>query len=380
MRLLICLFAVGLAIASAEAYNFLQHIPRESSVADAEKEFTGQLTEYFKGNQKEEGGEPAEEEEEETNSTKDKAIHEEFDEEKEEATEEKEDPVVVEPTPEPEVVPEDVDEEADEEVEEEKEGGDDEEENRVEHGRRDHQRRPHHRRVGCHRGRCRPDTPRYRVIKEYRGYELRCYPPYLWASTRNDVVDGKSFSGMFRRLFKYIRGYNSRNKSMPMTVPVMVGMKYNITDHKTKSGMRFYLSRRGMSPCREGENCHGRWPPKPRDPKVKITRTPQFCAFVRNFGRWVMSRSYYYYMQLYYLTKDLKRDGKDKYYHKGFSVFAGYDSPWKLWNRRNEVMRIVKCPRCKENDRNYMSTIEAMINSIDEGEAMTLNEDGFVSR
>jgi len=233
--------------------------------------------------------------------------------------------------------------------------------------RRHHHRRPGPRRsVGCHHHHCRPESPRYKVVKEYRGYELRCYPPYLWASTPNDELDGKYFSTMFKRLFAYIQGANSEKKKIPMTTPVMVGMKYNITDHKTKSGMRFWLSRRGM--------CRRCGPPKPTDPKVTIRKTPTFCAYVRTFGGWVMSRSYSYYKQLWYLSQDLKRDGKDDYYWKGFSVFAGYNSPWELFHRRNEVMRIVRCKKCSNDGSAFIKMMEET-----QDEAFQVNDDDTAS-
>lgn len=253
--------------------------------------------------------------------------------------------------PETEAVKPSEKEEREEEVErsfaEEKEEDEEEEEVEVEleHRRHHHHmRRSHHRRGGHDRRS--PDRPRFRLMKEYRGYELRCYPPYSWVSTKNDVLDSKDFGGMFKRLLAYIKGNNSRKQKLPMKAPVGVTMKYNITDQKTKSMMSFFLSGACCPRC----NCHRGGPPKPLDPKVFIMRTPEFCAYVRSFDGWVMSRGWSYYKQLWYLTKDLERDGKDKYYAKGLSGFAGYNPPWQLFNRHNEVWRFFKCPHCNKTE------------------------------
>lgn len=197
--------------------------------------------------------------------------------------------------------------------------------------------------------------PRYRLMREYRGYELRCYPPLNWVTTRNDEIDSKDFGGMFKRLASYIKGNNDKKKKYEMTVPVTVGMKYNITDHKTKSGMSFYM----------GSDRWGSKPAKPLDPKVFLRRSPLFCAYVRSFDGWVMSRSWTYYRQLYYLSADLKRDRKDDNYVTGLSVSAGYNAPWELFHRHNEVWRIFKCGKCSQDDMSTMESVEAVISEME---------------
>lgn len=335
MRILLVAF-VCLALVAAEA-EWLKNFPKEEAghninpehmeeVEEPERERTSEEYGTYREVERE-GKEEEEREEPETEPAEEEYLKEE--EERAEAEEAEED-----------VEPEEEEEEEDEEVE-------------LEH-RRHH--RPHHRRGGRghhdrrypHRPRfCgRSDCPRFRLMKEYRGYELRCYPPYSWVTTKNDVLDSKDFGGMFKRLIAYIKGKNSRRAKLPMKTPVGVTMKYNITDHKTKSMMSFFLSGACCPRC----NCHRRGPPKPLDPKVFIMRTPEFCAYVRSFDGWVMSRGWSYYKQLWYLTKDLQRDGKDDYYAKGLSGFAGYNPPWQLFNRHNEVWRFFKCPHCNKTE------------------------------
>lgn len=205
------------------------------------------------------------------------------------------------------------------------------------------------------------EGPRYRLMREYRGYELRCYPPLNWVSTKNDEIDSKDFRGMFKRLASYIRGNNVKRRKYRMKVPVSVGMKYNFTDHKTKSSMSFYMGSDTRCPyCK---------PAKPNDPKVVIGRSPLFCAYVRAFDGWVMSRSWAYYRQLFYLSADLKRDRKDDDYVKGLSISAGYNAPWELFRRHNEVWRIFKCGKCQQSDMNSMEAMEAVISQVEIAES-----------
>lgn len=332
MRILLVVFAC-LALVAADRAEWLKNFPKHEAVGEhieevEEPERDGASEEYGTYREVEREGEEEEKREEQ----------------------EKVEPEAELPTEELEE-----DEEAPERaVAEEEEDDEEEEEVEVEHHRH-HERRHHHRRGsrGGHSRRypdkprfCgRSDCPRFRLMKEYRGYELRCYPPYSWVTTKNDVLDSKDFGGMFKRLLAYIKGKNSRKQKLSMKTPVGVTMKYNITDHKTKSMMSFFLSGACCPRC----NCdHG--PPKPLDPKVFIMRTPEFCAYVRPFDGWVMSRGWSYYKQLWYLTKDLERDGKDKYYAKGLSGFAGYNPPWQLFNRHNEVWRFFKCPHCNKTE------------------------------
>jgi len=218
----------------------------------------------------------------------------------------------------------------------------------------EHHGGPHRRPWFCHG----LDCPRFKTVRKGRGYDVRCYERQTWVKTDNDEIDQKDFKSMFKRLFAYIRGANEDKRKIRMTAPVVVSMWYNISNHKTWSNMRFWSSSRRRGPWSEqSEACeactdenagsiecpHHCGPPKPTDPKVKISRTPQVCLYVRSFDGWVMSRSYSYYKQLWYLSQDLKRDNRN--YVKGLSFLGLYDSPMRLFGRHNEVMRLVSCGR-----------------------------------
>ena len=135
----------------------------------------------------------------------------------------------------------------------------------------------------------------YQLIKKYiqLGFDLNFN---LYTKFKRIFSSFSDFKSMFKRLFAYIRGANEDKRKIRMTAPVVVSMWYNISNHKTWSNMRFWSSSRRRGPWSEqSEACeactdenagsiecpHHCGPPKPTDPKVKISRTPQVCLYVR---------------------------------------------------------------------------------------------------
>merc|ERR1719244_2282090 len=99
---------------------------------------------------------------------------------------------------------------------------------------------------------------------------------------------------------------------MPMTAPVSLAMKYNMTDHVTKSILSFYVPTKGCNSTA----------PAPTDSKVKIVKAPKYCVYVRSFPGYTMGRS----------------------------TFMGYNSPKQLFKRHNEVWR---WPSRKEQEKYF---------------------------
>jgi len=204
---------------------------------------------------------------------------------------------------------------------------------RKKHHRHHHKKNPRF----CGKRSC----PKFWTVARKWGYDVRCYWYSSWATTEADEVDQKTFKNEFWRLLKYIRGANADKKKMAMTVPVATMMNYNITDHKTKSSVSFYIPTK----CNKTA-------PAPTDPKVSIIKLPKYCAYVRTFSGYSMGRTRLMYHNLFKMSKDLKRDGKS--YQPGVSMFAGYNSPMQRFFRHNEVWRF---PNKKEEEE-YLATIE----------------------
>merc|ERR1712002_1124717 len=165
----------------------------------------------------------------------------------------------------------------------------------------------------------------YETIQKLNGYEERRYPSVKWACTEatydieeeNEedeegseewnlvkmmqmMTNKKSWkkkpeNQMFMKLFRYISGVNKERQEIEMTVPV--------------------LSK--MTPM-EGEN-------------------KEMVVFVKQFGGYAMKDSVW--------AKEAQKFAEelsDRADEVEFTPYltAGYDSPMKFWNRRNEVMFI----------------------------------------
>merc|ERR1712127_842005 len=177
------------------------------------------------------------------------------------------------------------------------------------------------------------ETVPYTTLKKYDGYEMRQYPSVKWVCTEltypleeedaaarsgeesefdllknvQEMMSGKAWkrgpqSGMFMKLFRYISGVNKEGEEAEMTVPVINTMTFKEGNQMNKQ-MCFYLNKK-----------HQANPPTPVDPAVKIEEAKVFAEVLKAAGEDVDTSTFY---------------------------SAGYDSPMKFWNRRNEVMYLV---------------------------------------
>ncbi|KAK4325250.1 hypothetical protein Pmani_004208 [Petrolisthes manimaculis] len=165
----------------------------------------------------------------------------------------------------------------------------------------------------------------YTVLVEREGYEERLYPARKWACT---TMKGSSLkelmTPMFRILFNYISGKNSPNVRVDMTSPVVT---YVEPDPTTRGPATMTMS--FLVP---GDHQHN--PPDPGHKSIFIENRPSITVLVRQFGGYfndeVLTR------EVKALTDSVKKQDEkgviyDKYY------VAGYDPPFKLIGRRNEI-------------------------------------------
>ncbi|XP_054770146.2 heme-binding protein 2-like [Lytechinus pictus] len=179
--------------------------------------------------------------------------------------------------------------------------------------------------------------PEYEPVKTYeKGYEERRYEPSRWVSTSLDLmtseeatISKKERRESFFKLFNYISGENEGSQKIEMTAPVA---RQYIPGQgpacETKYTMSFFVPREFT------ENT-----PKPKAPDVSITNLPQMTVFVKKFSGFADDDKYLEEMKRF--VSILEEDGhqvKDDVYY-----FAGYDSPFKLLNRRNEVWLVKDC-------------------------------------
>ncbi|XP_075453938.1 heme-binding protein 2 isoform X1 [Ascaphus truei] len=77
-------------------------------------------------------------------------------------------------------------------------------------------------------------------------------------------------------------------------------------------------------------------PPKPSENNICIEERAQTTVYVRSFGGFTNAAKNQ--EQLLQLSESLKRDGK--LFDENVYYTAGYDSPFKLFNRHNEILRM----------------------------------------
>merc|ERR1712130_631073 len=185
------------------------------------------------------------------------------------------------------------------------------------------------------------------------GYEEREYPSVKWACTElayeitqeddggknegkwnfiemmkqmvNSDWKKRPSSEMFMKLFRYISGVNKDQEEIEMTVPVLTRMKI-LKNNMINKHMCFYLDQK-----------HQENPPQPLDKTVTIEENKKFGVYVHQFGGYAM-RDNTWITAAEEFAEVLAKDGRITTVDLNSFGTAGYDSPMKFWNRRNEVM------------------------------------------
>ncbi|XP_077566531.1 heme-binding protein 2 [Stigmatopora nigra] len=171
-------------------------------------------------------------------------------------------------------------------------------------------------------------TPQFTTPeKQPQDYEVRTYEAAKWVSTTvNGTSLDESMRTGFRRLFKYIQGDNTDKVKVEMTAPVTCRVDPGDGPAcETRFTVSFFVPEE-----------HREAPPSPSDSEVFVEPRDSFTAYVRTYGGFsneTLARG-----ELLQLSESLRRDGVP-FAERPYYV-AGYDSPFKLVNRRNEVWLI----------------------------------------
>jgi len=160
------------------------------------------------------------------------------------------------------------------------------------------------------------EEAKYDVIKSSKSYEIRKYSDRLAV----EVISENGNSG-FRKLFNYISGNNEKNQKIPMTTPVY--MKEDING----SMMEFVL------PSTLNENNTSQ--PLSKDIELYMDQGGVYASITYSGYSNNKKRNKYTSQ----LNKKLEKMNIDKI---GDFVHVSYDSPYKFYNRRNEVIIKVK--------------------------------------
>ncbi len=157
----------------------------------------------------------------------------------------------------------------------------------------------------------------YTVLQSYPEFEVRLYEKAIFARTHIDAETYRAGSGNgFRTLASYIFGGNDRNEGIAMTAPVAMHWEDGMV-------MEF------MMPSKYSLETL----PSPNRSDIQLYEKPEVVMAGLSFGGWANDRRIA--NKIEELRKALETQGIR---HTGQFQFFGYSSPYKMINRRNDIV------------------------------------------
>ncbi|MDA0315101.1 MAG: heme-binding protein [Bacteroidetes bacterium] len=161
------------------------------------------------------------------------------------------------------------------------------------------------------------ETPNYKVIKTLGDVEIREYPQMILAQTK---LGGKRYDSNenngFGVVANYIFGGNQQQQKIAMTAPVIMNMS------DTDASMSFVMpSQYQLSEL-----------PVPNSSAVSLVSQGSMTLAVLRFGGFSSDKKIAKHAQI--LTQVLE---KNNIRTKSSLLYMGYNAPWDVINRRNEV-------------------------------------------
>jgi hypothetical protein len=160
------------------------------------------------------------------------------------------------------------------------------------------------------------EMPQYTVLKTYGEVEIRQYPKMVVAKTTMlDTAMDKNMSNGFRTIAGYIFGGNDSNQKIAMTAPVVMTMGDTAT-------MYFVMPKQYKKDQL----------PQPTSSRVKILEEGEKVLAVITYGGFSSAEKIETFRQKLatILTQQQIKT-------MGPYLYMGYNAPWDLINRRNEV-------------------------------------------
>jgi len=156
----------------------------------------------------------------------------------------------------------------------------------------------------------------YEVINTYQSFEIRRYEEALFTSIRLNSTSYKQGSSKgFSILANYIFGGNHRKQRIAMTSPVTMTLEDNM---RVMFMIPNSLERDDM--------------PLPNDRLIDFILEPKKTLAVVTFGGWASDKKIAKYKSR--LTEALSNEGIQ---HENKFFIFGYNPPYEIFNRRNEV-------------------------------------------
>lgn len=159
----------------------------------------------------------------------------------------------------------------------------------------------------------------YEVVKSYDGFEVRQYESRNFSYVSMPAASYKTNSSKgFRMLAGYIFGDNEKEEKIAMTSPVAMDMN----DNDSMQMMFMIPSEYDINDL-----------PKPKNGEVRFKTEPAKLVAAIQFGGWSSDERIEEHKQL--LIALLAKEGIE---HNGVFSYLGYNPPYELVNRRNEVI------------------------------------------
>lgn len=161
------------------------------------------------------------------------------------------------------------------------------------------------------------ETYPYVVNKKYDQFEIRSYKATLFTSVKLSTKKYKEASSKgFSILAGYIFGNNNRNEKIAMTSPVSMSLKDSTT-------MMFMVPKKYKKETL----------PQPNLSKIKFKEEPAKTVAAINFNGWASDKKIKKYKQK--LKEALDKEG---ILYKNRFQFLGYNAPYEVFNRKNEII------------------------------------------
>jgi hypothetical protein len=166
------------------------------------------------------------------------------------------------------------------------------------------------------------ETYPYKVTKVYDNFEIRNYESTLFTSVKLSTKNYKESSSKgFSILAGYIFGDNDKNEKIAMTSPVAMTLEDSMT-------MLFMVPKKF-----EKETL-----PQPNQAEIVFKNEPAKTVAAITFNGWADDEKIERYKQDLKLALDTQ---KIPYTNRFY--FLGYNAPYEVFNRKNEV--IVELPK-----------------------------------
>lgn len=162
------------------------------------------------------------------------------------------------------------------------------------------------------------ETQAYKIIRTEPDFEIRFYPAVTMATITSAANTYRELGGTgFTKLAGYIFGGNETRQKIAMTSPVHMDINDSV------SSMSFV-----MPPEYNKDNL-----PKPNDAQVLIRTTADEYVAAIKFGGFASDQD----IKLYASKLENALEANSITYYGNFR-FLGYNAPYQLFGRRNEII------------------------------------------